>query len=84
MWPPHKTRCPSSPPPLAHGEGPLKGIPFGIETKLSATTPEPGLTYFRVRLQIPWMYHVLLESKGDFVQNDIRCVPARQPLGALV
>jgi hypothetical protein len=26
---------------------------------------------------------VVLEGKRDFVQNDIRCVPARQLLGAL-
>jgi hypothetical protein len=83
-WPPHKTRCPNSPPPLAHREGPSKGIPFGIEAKLSTTTSEPSLTYFRDRLRIPWAYQVVLEGKRDFVQNDIRCVPARQFLGALV
>ena len=55
-----------------------------MEAKLSATTIEPSLTYFRDRLRIPWAYQVLLEGKRDFVQNDIRCVPARQFLGALV
>ena len=56
---------------------------FAVEAKLSATTIEPSLTYFRHRLRIPWAYQVVLEGKRDFVQNDIRCVPARQFLGAL-
>jgi hypothetical protein len=55
-----------------------------VEAKLSATTIEPSLTYFRDRLRVPWVYQVVLEGKRDFVQNDIRCVPARQFLGALV
>ena len=57
---------------------------FAVEAKLSATTIEPSLTYFRNRLRIPWVYQVVLEGKRDFVQNDIRCVPARHFLGALV
>ncbi|HSB68620.1 MAG TPA: hypothetical protein VLT62_04750 [Candidatus Methylomirabilis sp.] len=42
------------------------------------------MTYFRHRLRIPWAYQVVLEGKRDFVQNDIRCVPAPQFLAALV
>jgi hypothetical protein len=57
---------------------------FAVEAKLSATTIEPSLIFFRDRLRIPWVYQVVLEGKRDFVQNDIRCVPARQILGALV
>ncbi len=57
---------------------------FAVEAKLSATTIEPGLAYFRDRLRIPWAYQVVLEGKRDFVQNGIRCVPARQFLGALI
>jgi len=30
------------------------------------------------------VYQVVLEGKRDFVQNNIRCVPARQFLGTLV
>ncbi len=55
-----------------------------MEATLSATTLEPSLAYFRDRLRIPWAYQVVLEGKQDFVQNDIRCLPARQFLGALV
>lgn len=57
---------------------------FAVEAKVSATSIEPSLTYFRDRLRIPWVYQVVLEGKRDFVQNGIRCVPARQFLGALV
>jgi len=57
---------------------------FAVEAKLSATTTEPSLTYFRDRLRISWVYQVVLEGKRDFVQHGIRCVPARQFLGALV
>jgi hypothetical protein len=54
-----------------------------VEAKLSATTIEPSLIYFRDRLRIPWVYQVVLEGKRDFVQNGIRCVPARQFLDGL-
>jgi hypothetical protein len=57
---------------------------YAVEAKLSATTIDPSLTFFRDRLRIPWVYQVVLEGKRDFVQHDIRCVPARQFLGALV
>jgi hypothetical protein len=46
-----------------------------VEAKLSATTIEPSLIYFRDRLRIPWVYRVVLEGERDFVQHDIRFVP---------
>jgi len=55
-----------------------------VEAKLCAAAIEPSLVYFRDRLRIPWVYQVVLEGRRDFVQNAIRCVPARQFLGALV
>jgi len=55
---------------------------FAAEAKLSATTIEPSLKYFRDRLRIPSVYQVVLEGKRDFVQNVIRYVPVRQFLGA--
>ena len=55
-----------------------------MEAKLSATSIEPSLTYFRDRLRTPWVYQVVLKGKRDFAQNNIRCIPARQFLGALV
>jgi hypothetical protein len=57
---------------------------LAVEATLTATTIEPSLIYFRDRLRIPWAYQVVLEGKRDFVQNGIRCVLARQFLGALV
>jgi hypothetical protein len=57
---------------------------FAVETKLKATTIDPSLAYFRDRLRIPWRYQVVLDGSRDFAQNGIRCVPARQFLGALV
>jgi hypothetical protein len=38
---------------------------FAVEAKLSATTIEPSLAYFRDRLRIPWVYQVVLEGKRD-------------------
>ncbi len=55
-----------------------------MEAKLSAAAIEPSLAYFRDRVRIPWVYQVVLESRRDFVQNGIRCLPARQFLGALI
>jgi len=57
---------------------------FAVEAKLSGTTLDPSLAYFRDRLRIPWAYQVVLEGSRDFTQNGIHCVPARQFLGALV
>ncbi len=57
---------------------------FAVEVKLRAMSIEPSLAYFRDRLRVPWVYQVVLEGQRDFVQHDIRCVPARQFLGALV
>jgi hypothetical protein len=44
---------------------------FAVEAKLTATTIDPSLIYFRNRLRIPWVYQVVLEGKRDFVQNGI-------------
>jgi hypothetical protein len=57
---------------------------FAPEAKLSAATIEPGLTYFRDRLRVPWVYQVVLDGKRDFIQNGARCLPARQFLAGLV
>lgn len=57
---------------------------FAVEAKLTATTVDPSLVYFRDRLRIPWAYQVVLEGHRDFVERGIRCVPARHFFGALV
>ncbi|MFH2008599.1 MAG: ATP-binding protein [bacterium] len=56
---------------------------FAVEVKLSSTRVDPSLRYFRDRLQIPWVYQVVLESDQMFVQDDVHCVPAHRFLAAL-
>lgn len=51
---------------------------FAVEAKLSEARIDPSLIYFRERLQIPWVYQVVLEGTRDFVQNGVRCLPAHQ------
>ena len=57
---------------------------FAVEAKLAATSIEPSLDYFRKRLKIPWCYQVVLEGNKDFVNDEIRCLPAHRFLAALV
>ena len=57
---------------------------FAVEVKLAATRIEPALGYFRERLKIPWCYQVVLEGERDFVQDEIRCLPAHRFLASLV
>ncbi len=57
---------------------------FAVEVKLSATEPDPSLTYFRDRLAIPWVYQVTLEDQRDYVENGVRVLPASRFLAALV
>jgi uncharacterized protein len=57
---------------------------FAVEAKLAATAIDPSLRYFRDRLRLPWAYQVVLDAKRDFVEDGIRCLPARQFFGALV
>jgi predicted AAA+ superfamily ATPase len=56
---------------------------FAVETKLTASRPDPALVYFRDRLGIPWTYQVTLEGKRDVVENGVRQLPAHLFLGAL-
>jgi hypothetical protein len=57
---------------------------FAVEVKLNETKPDPALIHFKRRLAIPWAYQVTLEGGRDFVQDDIRVVPASRFLAALV
>jgi uncharacterized protein len=56
---------------------------FAVEAKVSDLTITPALRYFGTRLQIPYLYQVVLEGTRDFVQDDVRCVPAAPFLAAL-
>lgn len=57
---------------------------FAVEAKVQAMEIDPALIYFRERLRIPYSYQVVLESSRDFLQEGVRCLPARLFLAALV
>jgi hypothetical protein len=56
---------------------------FAVEAKLSDTRVDPALVYFRDRLQVPWVYQVVLESRRDFVESGVRVIPANRFLAGL-
>lgn len=57
---------------------------IAVEVKLSETRIDPNLLYFRERLRIPWTYQIVMEGSRDFIEDGVRCLPARQFLSALV
>jgi hypothetical protein len=57
---------------------------FAVEVKLSQTTPDPSLLFFKERLRIPWAYQVVLDGQRDIVDRGVRIVPAARFLAALV
>ena len=57
---------------------------FAVEAKVHETEIDPALIYFRERLRIPWSYQVVLESDRDYLQEGVRCLPARLFLAALI
>ena len=56
---------------------------FAVEAKVSETRIDPSLVYFRERLGLRWVYQAVLEGQRDFVENGVRCLPARRFLAAL-
>jgi len=57
---------------------------FAVEAKLSETRIDPALPYYRDSLRIPYVYQVTLSGARDFVEDGVRCLPARLFLGALI
>jgi uncharacterized protein len=57
---------------------------FAVEVKLSQTKIDPSLRYFQEKLNIPWAYQVVFDGKRDFVQDNVRCLPAHRFLAALI
>jgi predicted AAA+ superfamily ATPase len=57
---------------------------FAVEAKLAETRIDPSLRYFRERLGLRWCYQVVLEGERDFVEDGVRCLPARSFLASLV
>jgi hypothetical protein len=57
---------------------------FAVEAKLTDTAIDPSLVHFRERLKIPFSYQVVLQASRDFVQDEVRCLPAATFLSALI
>ena len=56
---------------------------LAVEAKLSDIGIDSSIRYFQQRLKIPFAYQVVLESRRDFVEDGVRCVPAADFLAAL-
>jgi predicted AAA+ superfamily ATPase len=57
---------------------------FAVEVKTSDSTPSPSLQYFGDRLGIPFLYHVVLETKTDILKKNIRVMPVAKFLSGLI
>lgn len=57
---------------------------FAVEAKLAETAIDPSLAHFRERLKIPFVYQVVLQATRDFVQDEVRCLPAATFFSALI
>jgi predicted AAA+ superfamily ATPase len=57
---------------------------FAVEAKVAETRIDPALVYFRERLGLRHCYQVVLESRRDFLQDGVRCLPADRFLDALI
>ena len=57
---------------------------FAVEAKLTDTAIDPSLVHYRERLKIPFAYQVVLQASRDFVQDEVRCLPAATFLSALI
>ncbi len=56
---------------------------FAVEAKLSDEAPSSALSYYRDRLEIPFVYQVTFQGKRDFQKEGIRVMPAETFLAAL-
>lgn len=57
---------------------------FAVEAKLSQTSIDPALIYFKERLKVPWVYQIVLNSQRDFMKDGVHCLPADRFLASLV
>jgi len=56
---------------------------FAVEAKVGDSDIAPALRYYQSRMSIPWCYQVVMKSDADFVDGNIRCLPARTFFAAL-
>ncbi len=57
---------------------------FVVEAKLTETSIDPALRAFKAAFKVPFAYQVVLEGKDDFLEGDVRCLPAERFLAALI
>lgn len=57
---------------------------FAVEVKTSEETPSNFLYYFSKRLNIPYVYHVVLHGKRDYHKDKIRIIPMHKFLTAFI
>jgi predicted AAA+ superfamily ATPase len=63
----------------------LKNEPwFAVEVKTSDSNPSASLKYFGDRLRIPFLYQVVLDTKVDILNQNIRVMPVDKFLSGLV
>ncbi len=57
---------------------------LAIETKFQSTDVSPSLHFYKSRLNIPFVYQVVMTSGIDFTKNNIRVISASRMLSSLV
>jgi len=57
---------------------------FAVEVKLSDTSPSSVLSYFKDRLNIPFVFQVVKQEEIDILKNNIRIMSASKFLSGLV
>lgn len=57
---------------------------FMVEAKVGDERIEKSIRAFKEKLDVPFAYQVVLRGTRDFVQENIRCLPAHQFFAALV
>lgn len=57
---------------------------FAVEVKLSDTALSKNLSYFKERLNIPFVYQVVKQSEIDLLREDVRIMSAKKFLSGLI
>lgn len=57
---------------------------FAVEVKLSDTALSKNLSYFKERLNIPFVYQFVKQSEIDLLREDVRIMPAKKFLSGLI
>ncbi len=57
---------------------------FAVEVKMNDTQPSPNIYYFKERLNIPYLFQVVMKKDIDFIKDGIRIISADKFLTALI